>query len=417
MNKVSALAENEQKPWGRVDETGAVYVRDAEGAERLVGEYPDGTPEEALAYFERKYAELAGQVTLLEQRAKGGAAANDVAKTVERLLPTIADASAVGDLASLTSRLEALRGTVGELTEQQSAAQKEAVQAAIVERTAIVESAEALAVQDPARVQWKQTSAKLDELFALWQRHQQDGPRLPKGEANELWKRFRTARSTVEQHRRAFFAELDGAHKEARTRKQALVARAQELTSRGADGIPAYRQLLDDWKAAGRAGKKVDDQLWAQFKEAGDVLYAAKNEELAVENEEFSANLELKEALLVEATPLLQEQDPKKAKNALLAVQRKWDAIGKVPRDKVRSVEDRIRAIESHVKGLEEEHWKRSNPERKARSEGFAGQLHDAIARLERELEDAQSRGDQRKIREAEAALATQRSWLGAIRD
>ncbi|MEU1260325.1 DUF349 domain-containing protein, partial [Streptomyces chartreusis] len=41
-------------PWGRVDETGTVYVRTADG-EQVVGSWQAGTPEEALAYFERKY--------------------------------------------------------------------------------------------------------------------------------------------------------------------------------------------------------------------------------------------------------------------------------------------------------------------------------------------------------------------------
>ena len=63
------MASNDQAPWGRVDDTGTVFVREADG-EREVGQYPDGTAEEALAYFERKFTELAGQVTLLEQRAK-----------------------------------------------------------------------------------------------------------------------------------------------------------------------------------------------------------------------------------------------------------------------------------------------------------------------------------------------------------
>ena len=53
------MSTTDQHPWGRVDETGAVYVRTPDG-ERVVGEYPDATPEEALAYFERKYADLAG---------------------------------------------------------------------------------------------------------------------------------------------------------------------------------------------------------------------------------------------------------------------------------------------------------------------------------------------------------------------
>ena len=48
-------------PWGRVDETGTVYVRTADG-EQVVGSWQAGSPEEALAYFERKYTDLAGQV-------------------------------------------------------------------------------------------------------------------------------------------------------------------------------------------------------------------------------------------------------------------------------------------------------------------------------------------------------------------
>ena len=107
---------DQKTPWGRVDETGTVYVREADG-ERAVGSYPDGTPEEALAYFERKFTELAGQVTLLEQRVKRGASPSDVSKAVATLTATVTTANAVGDLQSLAARLEALGGAVTELTD------------------------------------------------------------------------------------------------------------------------------------------------------------------------------------------------------------------------------------------------------------------------------------------------------------
>jgi len=408
------VAADDQAPWGRVDETGTVFVRDTDG-ERVVGQYPDGTPEEALAYFERKFTELAGQVTLLEQRAKRGAPATDIAKAVSHLSETVATAHAVGNLAALRTRLEALGGTVTELTEKQSEEAKAAIDAALVERTGIVVEAEKLAAADPAKAQWKQVSAQLDELFARWQKHQQDGPRLPKNESNELWKRFRAARGTIDGHRKAFFAELDSTHKDARSRKQELVTRAEALVPKGADGIPTYRSLLDDWKAAGRAGKKFDDALWAKFKAAGDALYSAKSEIDARDNVEFEANLEQKLALLAEAEPLLKESDRTKAKEALLGIQRKWDAIGKVPREQVRVIEDRLRKVETHVRKLEDDHWQRSNPEKQARSEGLASQLHDAIARLESELAEAKSSGDKKKIADAEEALAARRVWLDAL--
>jgi hypothetical protein len=390
-------------------------VRTADG-ERVVGEYPDATPDEALSYFERKYVDLAGQVTLLEQRARRGAHASDVAKAVSSLRGAVATAKAVGDLEALDTRLAALGGTVEELTEQQSAETKAALDEALAQRAAIVEQVEALAEEDPAKTQWKQTGARLDALFAEWQSHQHDGPRLPKNEANDLWKRFRAARTTIERNRKAFFADLDAQHRDVRARKGELIEEAEALAPQGAAGIPQYRSLLDQWKRSGRAGKRNDDALWARFKAAGDALYAAKAEFDAVESEEFQQNLKLKLELLSEAEPLLTATDRAAARAALLSIQTRWDAIGKVPRDQVRPIEDRLRKVENAVRRLDEEHWERSNPEKQARSEGLAAQLSEAIAKLEQELEAAKASGDKRAVQQAQEALDARKAWLSAIR-
>jgi hypothetical protein len=407
---------NEKTAFGRVDETGTVYVTD-DGTERVVGQYPDGTADEALAYFTRKYDDLEGQVRLVEQRARSGAPAADVAKTVASLRQTLTDAAAVGDLPALRARLDALGGTVEKLTEEQQAEAKAALEAAIAEREAIVVEAEALAAKDPQSVQWKQALTQMEALFTRWKDHQQSGPRLPKRQADDLWKRFRTARGTLDSNRRAFFAALDAEHKGAKQAKQALIAKAEALAPQGPAGIPAYRRLLDEWKAAGRAGKKVDDALWAAFKAAGDVLYQAKAEIDARENEEFQGNLEQKLALLSEAEPLLGATDRVVARNTLTNIQRRWDAIGKVPRDQVRPIEDRLRKIEQAVKALEEAHWEKSNPEKKARSEGLASQLHDAIAQLEAELAEAKKAKNEKKVAELTEALEARRAWLAAVGD
>lgn len=409
------MATQEQNEWGHVDETGTVFVREATG-ERAVGQYPDGTPEEALAYFTRKYHELAGQVTLLEQRVKNGAPASDVAKAIKALKESISTANAVGDLAALHTRVEALGGSVSKLTEKQSEEAKAALAEAITVRTALVVEAETLAAADPAKAQWKQVTAQMDDIFARWKAHQTDGPRLPKNEANELWKRFRAARSTIDTHRRAFFAELDSAHKKARADKQALVDQAEALVAQGADGIPTYRRLLDQWKAAGRAGKKFDEALWAKFKQAGDVLYSAKSEIDAQDNVEFTANWELKKALLEEAEPLLTATDRAQAKKALFSIQKRWDEIGKVPRDKIKVAEDRLRKVEAAVRKLDEDHWNKNNPERQERSEGFLGQLNEAIQKLEAELAEAQATKDAKKIAAAQDALDARKAWLGALK-
>lgn len=401
-------------PWGRVDEHGTVSVREGEQW-REVGQYPDASPDEALAYFQRKYADLEGQVRLLEQRSRAGASATDVQKAARHLRESVVGANAVGDLEALLTRIDALAGKLEELSAEQKAEAEQQSQAAIADREAIVVAAETLAARDPKQVQWKQASAELDSLFQRWQTAQKDGPRIPKSAGDALWKRFRDARQTVEQGRRAFFADLDSQHKDARTRKQALVERAQALAPKGADGIPAYRSLLDEWKAAGRAGRKVDDALWADFKAAGDVLFQAKSEANAVVEGEQGENLAAKRAILEEAKPLLDETDRAKARDALTALQRRWDEIGRVPREALREVEDGMRRVEAHVRKLDDDHWDRTNPERKARSEGLAGQLEESIEQLEAALEAAKASKDAGKVAGLEAELQTKREWLAVV--
>ena len=411
-----APTAGDDEPWGRVDEDGTVSVREASGW-RVVGQYPDGTAEEALAYYERKYSDLASEVTLLEVRhRRGGASASDLRAAAKAIHAKLDGAAAVGDLASLRARLSALTDTLAVESESEAAAARAAVETAVQERTALVEQAEALAARDPRTVQWKQATAELNSLFEQWQAQQQNGPRLPKSTAQALWKRFRDARATVDKHRRAFYAELDEAHKAVRERKTRLVERAEALAPKGEDGIPAYRDLLDEWKTAGRAGKKVDDALWARFKAAGDALYAARVERETADAEASREKIEAKRALLVEAKAVNDERDLAKARTLLTGIQRRWDEIGRIfPRDAERSLDDELRRIENALRTREEADWKRNDPETKARADDMTRQLTDSIRKLEDEVEKAKASGDAKAIAKATEALEARRAWLKAL--
>ena len=408
-------ASNET-PWGRVDDDRTVYVREGE-AERVVGSFPDGTPEEALAYFTRKFADLEGQVTLLEARIARGTADASAADTVKKLADSLVEPAAVGDIASLRSRVEKLASRTAELSEKQSAEREAARKEAVEKREAIVAEAERLAAQPEASIRWKDTSQAFEQLFTDWQTAQRSGPQIPKGQADALWKRFRSARQTFDSARRAHFAQMDANNKEVKHRKERIIQAAEALAPRGVEGIPAYRSLLDDWKAAGRASRKLDDQLWARFKAAGDLLYEAKAAEAAQTNEEYAANLAAKEAVLADAEPILAVTEHVAARKQLTAIQLRWDEIGRVPRESLRDIEGRLRKIEDHVKQLEDEHWRKSNPETKARSEGLRGQLEASIEELREEIAAAQAAGDAKAVKAAEEKLATQESWLAAIGD
>nr|WP_254773863.1 DUF349 domain-containing protein [Microbacterium sp. cf046] len=404
------------EPWGRVDEDGTVSVREADGW-RVVGEYPDGTADEALAYYQRKFADLAGEVALLETRYRsGGASPADLRTTARALHEKLQGAAAVGNLAALDARVLALTGVLTAASETEAAASRQAVDEAVKARTELVEKAEALAARDPRSVQWKQASAELASLFDQWQSQQQNGPRLPKSTGQQLWKRFRDARATVDKHRREFYAELDEAHKGVRDQKARLVEKAEALAPKGEDGIAAYRELLDQWKTAGRAGKKADDALWARFKAAGDALYGARGEREAADAEASREKIEAKRALLEEARGIPDERDLAKARSALTAIQRQWDDIGRIfPREKERVLDDDLRRIETAIRSREETDWKRNNPETKARANDMTRQLTEAIEKLEDELAAAKKSGDKAAIANASEALDARRAWLNAL--
>ncbi|MBP2435525.1 DUF349 domain-containing protein [Microbacterium amylolyticum] len=402
--------------WGRVDDNGVVSVKEGDDW-RVVGEYPDGTHEEALHYYVRKFDDLAFKVATLEQRHQsGGASASDLRKQATQLTSDVTGAAAVGDLVSLQQRLSTLVDALAEASAQEQAAQRAAVDEAIAYRESIVVKVEELAARDPQSVQWKQATADLNELFAQWQEHQKVGPRLPKATATALWKRFRDSRSAIERARRAFFAELDDVHKTAKQQKTRIIERAEALASQGEDGIPTYRALLDEWKNAGRAGRKADDALWARFKAAGDVLYRAREERSLEEQAESAPRIVAREALLTEAAAVADIADIKKARQVLTDIQRKWDEVGQIfPRETERDLDGRMRKIELALKDREDVDWKRNNPETKARANDMETQLRESIAEYEAERERAEAAGDSRAAAEAQEAIEARTAWLRAI--
>lgn len=400
--------------WGRVDETNTVFVRDGD-VERAVGQYPDGTPDEALAYFARKYDELAGQVMLLEQRVLRGTVGAEAHDSATKLSEQLQEPAVVGDIEKLRVKVRALLEKTAELSETRRAERAAAREEALASRKRIVERMEALAKSDLNSVQWKAVSSEVEDLFAQWQAQQKSGPHLAKSDADELWKRFRKARQTIDAARRSFFAKLDASQKEVKQQKLTLIAQAEALASKGASGIGQYRELLERWKKAGHTNRKTDDALWAQFKVAGDVLFAAKSAQDAEEERDLGDNLKQKSALLDQAESLLQERDHAKAREQLLALQRAWDKIGKVPRSSMREVENRFKKLEAHVRTLADEHWRDNNPETQARASGLRNQLERSIAELEETLRVARESDDEKAIRETEQALEQQRAWLSAV--
>ena len=104
------------------------------------------------------------------------------------------------------------------------------------------------------------------------------------------------------------------------------------------------------------------------------------------------------------------------AKRAFRDIADRWDAAGKVPRDRMRDLEGRLRRVEQEIRSVEEEHWRRSDPEKSARADDMVSKLEAAIAQVEAELDQARAAGNDRKVRELEENLESRRSFLEMAR-
>jgi Domain of Unknown Function (DUF349) len=394
-------------PWGRVDADGTVYVRTADG-ERVIGSWAAGSPEEALAFYRRKFESLETEVTLIEQRI----AATEIApaqaqSTVQRLLKSLPDASALGDLDGLRTRLEALTGAVDARREEAKAAREQARTEARDVKERIVAEAEHIAAE---ATHWKASGERMAELLEEWKA----APHADRSIEAVLWKRLSAARNSFTKRRKAYFASLEAEREGVRVRKEKLVDEAEALSDSTDWGgtSSVYRDLMRQWKEAGRAGRDDEADLWKRFRDAQDKFFAARSEVFAAKETELRAHAEVKDQLLAEAQALLPVTDWRAARSALRRIQEHWEQAGPVPRESRDGLEGGLRKVEDAVKRAEDNQWKRSNPEAVARAQGTVDQLRTAISTLESQLAKAQARGDQSGISKAEEAIAARRSWL-----
>ncbi|MDN5571414.1 MAG: DUF349 domain-containing protein [Propionibacteriaceae bacterium] len=397
--------------FGRVDSDGTVYVTTAEG-ERAVGQVPDVSADEALSFFVRRYEALELEVTLLEQRLSSGLVSpEDARKAIASVNRSVKDAHAVGDLAALASRLDALAPKLTEATEARRAERARQNEATRAAKETMVGEAEKLAEGNDWRGGVNRFRALLEEWKAL--------PRIDRATDDALWHRFSSARTTYTRRRKAQFAEQSVKWDAARATKEKIIAEARELAD-STDWGPtagAFRDLMSRWRAAGSAQRDADEKLWTEFRGLQDQFFNARTQAQSVQDAEFVGNLGAKEELLAKAeADILPVSDPGEARTAYRQFLQEYNELGKVPRDAMRPLDNRLRKLETAVKDAEAAEWKRTDPEARQRAEETVAMLSAEIDKLQEKIAKAQSRGDASAVKKAEDSVAAYTTWLDQAR-
>ncbi len=384
-----AREPSDPSKFGRVDDEGNVFLTRG-GEERQIGSWQAGTPEEGLAHYGQRYDDLVTEVELIETRLRAHPEdADALRKSAETLKASLADAAVIGDIDAVEARLDKAidaSDTAREKAKEQKAQRREQ---AIARKEALAAEAEDLAENS---TEWKAAGDRIRAILEEWR-----GIRgIDRATDDELWKRYSRARDSFNRRRGSHFAELDRNRAQARKTKEELVERAEALKDSTDWGhtARAYRDLMTEWKAAGRAPREVDDKLWERFRAAQDHFFEARNAVNAERDREFEANAEAKEALIAEYDSLI---DPAKglgaAKAKLRELQDKWDEIGFVPRGRVREFEDKIGRIEQRVSEAEDSRWRKTDPAQQDKVNQFQVKADD----FTKQAEAAEANGDATK--------------------
>jgi Domain of Unknown Function (DUF349) len=404
---IGPVAEASANPgkWGRVDADGTVYVKTADG-ERAVGSWHAGEPEEGLAHYARRFDDVRTEVELLEARLTAGSGDPKHTLTSARHIKDgLADAALVGDLAGLAARIDHVLDRAQQAVESVKHARDEARHQAQARKQELVAEVEKIA---ESSTQWKAAGDRLRAILDEWKTIKG----VDRKTDDQLWKRFSKARDTFNRRRGSHFADLDRQRGAAKERKQELVKLAEELSESDDWGPTAarYRELMTEWKAAGRAPKEADDQLWQQFRAAQDKFFSRRSSVFNERDAELVDNAKRKEALLAEAEKINPQADLDAARAQLHRIQERWDEVGKVPRERIRELEGKLRAIEDKVRNAADAQWRRTDPEAEAR----AAQFRERVEQFEAQAAKARAAGDTRRAEQAEAQAAQWREWLAA---
>ena len=399
--------------FGRVGEDGTVYVITPTG-DRAVGSYPGKSPEEALAYFVKKFEMAASEVALLAARIRSGAMVpSDAHEAVNKLRTQITELNGVGDLANLASSLEKIPALISEhegAYQARKAAQNAEREARKVEAEAIKEKIVAEAESMIDSVAWKVTTARLKELLDEWKK----APRLDKKVDAALWKRFSSSRNKFDKRRRVHFSNLDSEQKKVASTKEVIVKEAESLANsrEWLNTAKRYKELMDQWKASGRGKKSADTALWNRFKTAQDTFFKAKNADMDKRKNSMVENLAKREAMIVEFEALLPISDFRSAKNKFYDLMGKWQKIGMTDRKKRSAFDARIKKVEDEINELERNFQRKSDPSAKAQANKVVQGLAEAIENYEKQAAKAEAAGQTAKAMVAREAAAARRGWL-----
>lgn len=240
--------------------------------------------------------------------------------------------------------------------------------------------------------QIREAGEQMNELMNEWKTIGSSG----KETDDALWEEFRTERQKFFDRRRQYWDDRKVQFANAKEIKQELIAKAKtyEDSQDWQKTSEALRGLMEEWKAAGSAGKEYEDKLWNEFNESRQAFYDRRNQYYEELHEIQKQRLQQKRELIAQAKAILDEQLFQKehtAKMKELGVE--WKNIGPCGKGKDDEVWAEFRSVMDQYFGSlkamnEQKHaqWRQRMSEIRNRKQELIQDQKRQIKRMEDEI-------------------------------
>ncbi|SCY07813.1 protein of unknown function [Nonlabens sp. Hel1_33_55] len=177
---------------------------------------------------------------------------------------------------------------------------------------------------------------ELQELHRMWK--EDTGP-VAKEMRDPIWEEFKAASDVIHDRRQAYYAERDKQAATNQTIKENIIAEIEMIVNRGGDSHKAWQDSLQEVNAlrelfttTGGAPKKVNNELWNQFRGVTREFNKVKNDYYKGLKKEQQDNLDKKMELVKIAEEHAEAGNFQESLDTMKRIQAQWKTIGHVPR-------------------------------------------------------------------------------------
>jgi len=177
---------------------------------------------------------------------------------------------------------------------------------------------------------------ELQDLHKLWK--EEIGP-VSREHREDIWNKFSDLTKQMHDKREVLFEKLRGTELENLERKKEIIATIEALAQEKVATHAAWLAQVDkvedarnDFFAAGKVPADLNEETWANFKNAVRSFNVLKNSFYKEIKKDQNDNLSKKQALVAKAKELQESTDFAATTPIMKKIQEEWKQIGHVPR-------------------------------------------------------------------------------------